>query len=120
MPRIEIEVKNVGSKTTWKEQYDCTGDPDTWAINLINEFNATLQSNEQPRELVGVKVLGDAPENVGKHEWRKENLITLVKGSMSYDKMRCEKCGITGKRFGLGGVKRDPKYKAEKYNQCNG
>lgn len=120
MPRIEIEVRNVGSDTTWREQYDCSDDPQKWAKELIDRFNATLQPMEKPRELVGVEVLDEAIGS-GKHVWRKENLMTIVRGSRSYDKMRCEKCGITGKRFGLGqGVIRDRKYQAKKYEKCRG
>lgn len=121
MPRIEIKVRHLGEDETWKEQYDCTDDPQVWAKKLIDNFNATLHSGEKPRELVDVVVLDDASDLAGEHVWRKENLVTIVRGSRSYDKMRCEKCGITGKRFGLGqGVIRDRKYQAKKYEKCHG
>lgn len=85
---------------------------------MIDNFNKTLRQGERTRELVGVEVL-DEPTGLGKHEWSKTNLVTVVRGSQMYDKMRCDNCGITGKRFGLGGVTRDSKYKAKKYEKCN-
>lgn len=122
MPKIEIEVKRVGSSTSWKEEYVIDGDnPYEWAKNTIDNFNATLNPHESPRELVGVEVL-DKSEKNNKHSWTKTNLITIVRGSSVYDTMKCEKCGITGKRHGLGqdGVIPDSKYRYKKYEKCNG
>jgi hypothetical protein len=120
MPKIEIEVKQVGSNTTWKEEYVINdSDPIEWAKNTIDKFNSTLNPHESPRELVGVEVLDELEKN-NQHNWSKTNLITIVRGSSVYDTMKCEKCGISGKRYGLDGwVIRDSKYKAKKYDKCN-
>ncbi|GKS14760.1 hypothetical protein YDYSY3_57600 [Paenibacillus chitinolyticus] len=119
MPKIEIEVCQVGSTSTWKEKYDFhEGDPQAWAQAMLDRFNSTLRPGENPRELVSVEVL---PEESQEHIWRKENVYTIVRGSQVYDKMRCERCGVTGKRHGLvSGVKRDSEYRAKKYEKCTG
>ncbi|GAA4827878.1 hypothetical protein GCM10023310_00680 [Paenibacillus vulneris] len=118
MPRIEIEVRQVGSTIAWKEKYDCSVDPHEFAQSMIDRFNDTLRINENPRELVSVKVLD---ENMSEHVWRKLNSFTIVRGNRAYDKMRCERCGVTGKRHGLSpGVKRDSEYRAKKYEKCHG
>jgi hypothetical protein len=115
--KIEVEVKDVGGADTWIETYECDGDPEKYARGIIDKFNNTLRPYEKPREFVDLKVVDDRKL----HDWGKTNLITVVKGGRSYDTMKCEVCGITGKRFGLGtmGVKRDTRYKAEKYEYCN-
>ncbi|KJD43308.1 hypothetical protein QD47_23400 [Paenibacillus terrae] len=66
MPKIEIEVKQVDSLSTWKEEYECPSDPQQWAKNLIEN-----------------KVL-DEGETAVDHKWGETNLITIVRGEMSY------------------------------------
>lgn len=118
MAKIVIEVRNVGDTRSWKEEYECFTNPSEWAESLIRKFNATIRQNEKPREVVSVVVL-DESQGTTEHQWHKINLITIVRGSKVYDRMECTKCGITGKRFGLGGIIRDSKYKAKKYEKCN-
>ncbi|MBD7942500.1 hypothetical protein H9650_00040 [Psychrobacillus sp. Sa2BUA9] len=115
MAKIEIEVKKVGSEITWKEEYVIDGvNPFDWAKATIDNFNATLRADESPRELVGVTVLDESEKNT-QHKWTKTNLLTIVRGSSVYDTMKCEKCGITGKRHGLDNrIMIDSKYKAKK------
>lgn len=120
MPKIEIEVKKVGHKETWTEEYviDNNINHVEWAERTIENFNATLHHGESPRELVGVQVLNET-DKPNKHKWVKTNLMTIVRGSNFYDTMKCEICNITGKRHGLGSeIKRDSKYKAKKYEKC--
>jgi len=38
---------------------------------------------------------------MGKHIWRKKNLVTISKGGRYYDILRCENCGKEIKRFGF-------------------
>ncbi|MCY9592350.1 hypothetical protein PC41400_14990 [Paenibacillus chitinolyticus] len=120
MPRIEIEVRQVGSMSTWKEKYDFhEGDPQAWAQAMIDRFNSKLRPGENPRELVDVEVLPE--ESIVEHLWEKQNTITIIRGAHIYDKMRCERCGVTGKRHGLSsGIKRDSEYRAKKYEKCTG
>lgn len=61
MPKIEIEVRHVGSDATWMEQYECDGDPEQWAKDLLDRFNATLREDQLSRELVAVRVVADQP-----------------------------------------------------------
>lgn len=69
--------------------------------------------------LVGVEVLPE--ESMVEHVWRKQSIFTMVRGSDSYDKMRCERYDVTGKRHGLSsGVKRDFEYRAKKVRKMQG
>ncbi len=115
MAKIEIEVKQIGGLSTWKETYNCEGDPQQFADNLIARFNATLREQETPREVVGVNVLD---ENENEHKWKKVNSFTIIRAGRVYDKYECERCGITSKRKGVGVHVRDSKYKAKKYEKC--
>ncbi len=117
MAKIEIEVRAVGGKSSWKEEYNCEGDPNQYAKNLIARFNSTLREGEIPREVVNVTVLDEKENN---HEWRKVNAITVSHAGRTFDKYECERCGITGKRHGVALLKRDSKYKAKKYEKCQG
>lgn len=35
------------------------------------------------------------------HKFRKTNLVTIIKGGKSYDEMKCELCGVVGRRYGI-------------------
>lgn len=117
--KIKIEVRSVGEKESWFEEYDCNGDPQEFGENLILYFNSTLRPGERPREFLGYEIL---EEEAGpkKHDWVKVNMYTIMEGKNSHDKMKCGQCGITGKRYGLGqgGVTRDYKYRAKRYDVC--
>lgn len=52
-------------------------------------------------KLPGPKPEKLTPKEEFKHEWSKKNLVTQMKGSLSYDTMRCNKCGLEKKCFGL-------------------
>lgn len=120
MPKIQIEVKKVGSDATWTEDYTINhDDPTEWATDIINQFNNSLRSHEHPRELVGVIVLNPNGTPKREHEWEKTNLFTVIRGNRNYDIAACKHCGITGKRFGMSStVSRDSKYRAKKYEFC--
>ena len=101
-----------------------TDDDTIWDCveGIINNFNNTLRPGELPRTVVEIYE-DDFPYEhaypLAQHDWQKSNLVTIMKGHSSYDTYKCSKCGITGKRYGLGGsVRRDKKYTAEKYNGC--
>jgi hypothetical protein len=114
MPRFKLIVEN--DRDRWEEEYDeQVPDPRTWAIDTIKRFNGSLHPRELPRRLIDVIVIGESRV----HKWGKSNLVTVMGRGVCYDTYRCEICGITGKRFGLDGdIKRDPKYKAKKYDNC--
>lgn len=117
---ITITVRNKGELETWEESYVINDDPNCYANRLIDNYNATLRPGEKPRELVEVSISETMKKSKMPHEWIKQNIVTVIWRGVSYDIMRCAKCGITGKRFGLSGViLRDSKYKAKKYNNCD-
>jgi hypothetical protein len=106
----------------WKEPEDRPLKPfpetaegaEAWAKQCLANFNATLRPGERHRTLVRVEVVA---EGTSLHQWRKVSLVTEKGG---YDRMECEVCRITGKRYGLGqsGVKVDAKFRAKKYQNC--
>jgi hypothetical protein len=55
-----------------------------------------------------------------KHVWEKTNLVTVMKGRVSYDTYQCERCGMTGKRFGLGRDNITPDSKRDWGKSCKG
>jgi hypothetical protein len=70
------------------------------------------------RELVSVEIL-DSTNHI-EHVWRKTNLVTVSDSSGMYDAYACENCGVTGRRYGIGGpLRRDKKFKANKYRFCD-
>jgi hypothetical protein len=116
MPKFKIVVRHADEEATWEEPYDKAVDPQAWAKDTIDKFNAGLRPGEKPRVLVDVIVTGESQQL--DHTWEKTNLVTIAKGNQLYDTCQCTVCGITGKRFGLGSPARDPKYKAAKYAYC--
>ncbi|OOM73966.1 hypothetical protein CLPUN_42040 [Clostridium puniceum] len=87
---------------------------------MVNSFNSTLKQGESARELVDAEIIDSDSIPKLKHKWEKTNLVTLRNRNGSYDAMKCSCCGITGKRYGIGGrVLKDSKYKAKKYDYCN-
>ena len=117
--KIKIKIKNLNGNTEWNEIYDIDNNinPNIYANNLINNFNATLRNNEIPRELINVEII-DNNETKHEHDWQKQNIITIIKGSNIYDIMKCSRCGITAKKYGLDNIVRDAKYKAKIYDYC--
>ena len=122
--KIEMEVKQVISGYTFKEQYDIENglDPKEWAKRLIDNFNMTLRPGESSRELLSVKVIDEEPLPIedSEHYWEKQNLVTIMGRSGPYDKMKCIRCGITARRYGFNAIQRDTEYKANIYGTCEG
>jgi len=115
MPKFKCLVsEDIPGHEAWEETMDCQ-DP----VAVVNRYNATLRPYEIPRVLLCSEVIGEST----KHEWEKTNLVTIMNksGVGSYDTMRCIKCGITGKRHGLGqrGVERDIQYSGDRYKECH-
>lgn len=117
MRKIEVIVKFKGGSDTWKETLNCPDDvsAESHAKVIIFNFNKSIRKGEKLRELVKVLGVSDLPPD---HDWRKTNLVTISGRNGMYDTYKCEVCGITGKRFGLGRISRDAKFQAEKYRFC--
>lgn len=118
--KFKIIVRDVDGEDTWEEEYDeNTQDPRAWAENVIKFFNSTLKPDwEKPRELVDVVVLD---ERDIKHDWEKrtDGMSVNFRGNF-VDLMRCRRCGITGKRYGISGrVKIDSKYRKKAFRRCD-
>jgi hypothetical protein len=101
----------------WSEDYNKpVSDPQAWAEETLEEFNATLRKGELPREIVRVEI---KPNGVPlRHQWQKTNLVTIIKGRDNYDTYRCEMCGITAKRHGVGDI--IPDRKKDFHKPCKG
>lgn len=116
-----VFVRHKGQDDTpWRERYQReTDDPETWGRALIDSFNATLRPGERAREFVRVEIHGEvAPIE---HAWTKTSLVTQMEpGGRMFDAMKCDRCGITGKRYGLAAhVERSHKYRAKVYARCD-
>jgi hypothetical protein len=110
-------------QSDWKEVYllENDVDPIEWVKKALDSFNATLKPNELPRRYKShtSETKKDDKEN---HDWIKRLTGMSVQfRNQIVDVFYCSKCGITGKRYNLGGViKRDSKFRAKKYAQCIG
>lgn len=122
MPVIEIHVKHCATGRIGTETYNIDGDPEAWAKETIDSFNQTLRPGESPRELVKVVVLDEKSDVKKTHDWEKSNLVTKTSRTHgSHDTFRCNRCGITGKRFGLdSGIRRDYRYRHPRFEHCEG
>ncbi len=102
-----------------KEVYEIdTDNPQAWAEETVERFNATLRPGEKERILLDVEVLDE--HSIKNHSWEKQNLVTVAKLEPYYDVLRCKRCGITAKRFGLDGFVLDPEFREAKvYRRCD-
>ena len=116
--KIEITCKDERREEPWTEEYDIDSNlnPETWALELIERFNASLRSGETKRTVISVRKLGAGTD----HSWVKRTggMSVQFRGQM-VDLMFCSVCGVTGKRSGLNPrVKLDSKYSKVKYKIC--
>ena len=120
--KFKIQCKHKGaddSKAWWENYNKKVENPQKWAEETVDEFNATLRPHEKPRELIGVQVLED--DNNGFHNWYKLTAGQSVpfKGSI-VDLYKCDKCGMSGKRFGISShIKNDSKFKGKAFDRCD-
>lgn len=118
--RILVNYKDADEDEDpwWETLEKDTNNPQEYAENVVEKFNATLRPRERPRKLLDVEVLD--PDAIKDHAWVKTNLITRTGPGGSYDQVKCSRCEVTGKRYGLGGVTLDPKYRRSKvYHRCD-
>ena len=111
------------SGETWTEDFDIAGaktmaEAQRGVEDSVFTFNYTLRPGALPRILDVIEVGGD-----GKlaHDWEKTSLVTEFGkfGGAAFDRYRCRRCGITGKRYGLSEtISRDRKYSASKWSAC--
>jgi hypothetical protein len=85
------------------------------AERILKRFNSSRREAEKERQLVKAWEVADADQPL-KHQWGKLSLVTEKGG---FDRMQCEICGVTGKRYSLGGnVQIDAKYKKKYEHMC--
>jgi hypothetical protein len=121
---IIVTVKDTSGQ--WEEKYsDQNGtwcnleEATTWFKAVLDNYNNSLRRNEFPREMVSIREVPSNELPHTPHNWVKTNLITKSERGRMFDTYRCTECRITGKRFGLGGVTRNAKWKSNRYEWCN-
>lgn len=117
--KIFTEQTDSG-RTHWEEYEKDISDPEKWAKETLDNFNATLRPKESPRKFLEVVIIGDE-NNEELHKWDKNitGMSVLFRG-LIVDIMYCQKCGITGKRYGLRPrVVIDSKYRKKDFRKCN-
>jgi hypothetical protein len=121
--KVKFVREGDSDQSAWWERYnksechtleDCA----EWAESILAKFNANLRPYERARRVVSVEPDGGRGSKDAPHDWQKTNLITVSDGEGMYDTYQCSRCGITGKRFGFGGVRRDALYRAKKWGCC--
>ena len=109
------EINIATEDVSWIEDVNCESEAKVKAI--ISNFNKTLRPGERARVLLGITEMGDSATTP--HQWYKSYPVTISDSEGVYDRYRCKKCGITGKRFGLSDViTTDKKYQKSKYRYC--
>lgn len=120
--KIVLHVcRKDGTGKPWTEDY-IRDIPDNevsaWGKVLIANFNETLRPGEKTRRFIKAEIIGETANP--KHRWSKTSLTTQNFRGRHADLMKCEVCGITGKRFTLGEfVKIDSAFKARAFIRCD-
>jgi len=116
---MKFRVKVSDGTSDWWETYDlATDDPDQWAKEIMDSFNATLRPGERSRIVEEIEVLDK--DSVERHTWEKVSLVTERNRHGEHDRMKCKYCSITGKRYGIGGgITVDSQYKSKVYQRCD-
>lgn len=117
--KFKIKACNEDNeKDFWWEDYeDNITDPEKFGKDIVEYFNSTLRRYEKRRKYLGYRVIKTV--TFKEHDWSKQNIHTLERGGNYYDKLKCQRCGITGIRYGLHKPKRDSKYKSNVYDRCD-
>lgn len=110
------ETYREGERASFTEAHT---DLDAWGRALIQRYNDGLRPGEYVRTLERVVVTVEADPATREHDWTKTSLVTVEERGQYFDRMRCKRCGVTGKRFGLDYVKRDSIYRAKKFEKCS-
>lgn len=125
MGKFTMRIKKIGTKDSeaWDEEMEFAGITDAElarekAQEIVDRFKATLRKGEVERVLVDVTFVEELRYSRRHHTWVK---VSLVTEAGMYDRMKCEVCGITAKRYGIGAGHpiRDPKYSADIYARCD-
>ena len=117
-----------GKREPWTETYEFDDiktkeEAEKWCIETIQWFNDTIGKDGYPvePEREFMKIVSISGETFKEHVWHKDCLHTLKdQHGRLYDRQKCRRCGITGKRYGLRGfVNRDYKYRHKDFDRCD-
>lgn len=116
--KFKILLRTKSGKERSETYDEDITDPIKWAENTINYFNRTLKPGEESVILINVEILDDRNDKY--HRWVKQNCTSVnFKGSI-VDLFKCERCGLTGKKYGLAGtVTIDSKYNKKVFRECH-
>ena len=116
--KFKILVSN-GEREWWEDYDEDIPNAQLWAEETIKNFNACLRPKEKPRTLLKVEVLDASNEKFHKWVKRPHSQSIMFRGNI-VDLMYCERCGITGKRYGLNGyVVIDSKFRKKAFQRCD-
>ena len=115
---MKFRMKVSSGGTPWWEVYDlATDDPEVWAKETLDRFNATLGPGERARTLKEVEILD--VDSVERHEWEKQSLVTEMNRYGAHDRMKCKGCSITGKRYNFTNIEIDSQFRSKIYHRCD-
>lgn len=121
--KFQIQVKEQDSQPWWEsyDRHEVTTKEEALAYGkqTVEYFNSTLRPGERAREVLDARIVGEG--EVGRsHKWRKQNLYTLADHHGNFDKVKCELCEVTARRYGISHIVRQTPYRAKKYQYCQG
>lgn len=117
--KFKLFVKD-SKGSEWQETYDKdVEDAEKYCRMIINDFNDTLRKGELKRTFLKVEIVEKANDKF--HKWNKytSGMSVSFRGNV-VDMMYCEKCGITGKRYGLEDhIVIDSKFRKKAFKHCD-
>ena len=116
--KFKLQWKDVGgTRAFWETHEEDTTDPQKWSEGIIEWYNSTLRPHETARELLAVEILDQI--SIKDHKWSKQNITTLTSPQGLYDSVKCERCGVVARRYGLTRIVRQTPYRAKKFERCD-
>ncbi len=116
--RYRFEIEDERDIESWYEAYDVPDhvEPKKFIENMLAQFNAGLHPGETARTMVSFELVGSPKD----HDWEKQNIYTIMRAGQIFDRHKCKRCNVTGKRHGISSdINIDSKFKAKVYRQCD-
>lgn len=115
--RIQVERVDGSTESHWETYDEDTKDAQKWAEELIAWFNGTVRPGESKRRLLAVEVVDSY--SIKDHTWSKTNLVTLQSPQGFYDSVKCSRCGVVARRYGMRRIVRQNPFRAKKFERCD-
>lgn len=121
MAIFRMQVKDDKTGLSWWEEYErdipidrCQAE----AEGIMRVWNDGLRPHENPRTLLKVDAVSDVFNG---HRWEKSTGgMSVPFRGQHVDLYYCERCRITGKKFGLqSSVRIDSKFRGDKFKTCS-